>query len=235
MFYYYGRKKQLSRRYPEPEYPHIIEPFAGAAAYSFYGDRWQNEVTLVEKDERVVEIWNWLIQTATPESIMAMPILNPGEKSSEFLHIIHAATKQAFAYKTIKVTPVLARNWEISRRNLAKNIHKIRHWRVIQADYTTAPDIEATWFVDPPYQGPAGQGYRFGSDQIDYSQLAEWIMSRKGQVIACEGGGANYLPFEPLVDHAGVAGKINKEVIYHRSSLFAREIADAGTLGSRLF
>ncbi len=30
MFYYYGRKKRLAKLYPNPEHPHIIEPFAGS-------------------------------------------------------------------------------------------------------------------------------------------------------------------------------------------------------------
>ena len=41
MFYYYGRKKQIIRHYPSPNYDTIIEPFAGSAAYSLYKDNWQ--------------------------------------------------------------------------------------------------------------------------------------------------------------------------------------------------
>lgn len=219
MFYYYGRKKQLARRYPEPELDRIIEPFAGAAAYSLYGDRWQKQVTLVEKDQQVVEVWKWLIESATPESVMAMPLLQPGEKSSEFLHIVHAATKQAFRYRTIKVTPVLARNWEISRRIIAANLHKVRHWEIIQGDYSDAPDVEATWFIDPPYEGAPGHGYRFSSELIDYESLGLWIEGRRGQVIACESGAATYLPFHPLTQHMGVAGRSSKEAMYVRSSI----------------
>ena len=36
MFYYYGRKKQIAKYYPEPKYDTIVEPFAGSAAYSLY-------------------------------------------------------------------------------------------------------------------------------------------------------------------------------------------------------
>lgn len=234
MFYYYGRKKQLASRYPEPEYDKIIEPFAGAAAYSLRGERWKSDVLLIEKDPQVVDVWRWLIETATVESIMALPLLEPGEKSSEFLHIVHAATKQAFKYRTIKVTPVLARNWEISRRTFASNLHKIRHWKIEEADFTSAPDIEATWFIDPPYQGDPGMGYRYGSSLIDYSALAEWILSRRGQVIACESGAASYLPFIPLAEHAGVAGKVNKESVFLRSAraelIGATQLEYAGTL-----
>lgn len=214
MFYYYGRKKQIAKYYPSPAYDTIIEPFAGAAAYSLYKNNWKKNVILIEKDPKVYSIWDWLINRATEEEIEALPLLKVGEKTSNFLHIIHAATKMAFAFKTIKVTPVLARNWEISRRVMKENLYKVKHWKVYNADYTTAPDIEATWFIDPPYKGKAGMGYRFGSDQIDYNSLAEWAKKRKGEVIFCEGGNGDYLDFKPLVDLKGVAGKISKEVVY---------------------
>ena len=216
MFYYYGRKKQIARHYPEPAYDTIIEPFAGAAAYSLYGERWRRKVMLVEKDQRVVAIWNWLIEEASPASILRLPTLRVGESSSEFLHIIHAVTKQAFKYKTIKVTPVLERNWEISKRTMATNLYKIKHWTVLLADYSICPDAEATWFIDPPYKSSPGNGYAHGSDHIDYSLLAKWVMTRRGQVICCEGQFGDYLPFEPLLTLPGVAGKRSDEKLYYR-------------------
>lgn len=218
MFYYYGRKKQLAKHYPPPTHPHTIEPFAGAAAYSLHNNHWQNEVTLIEKDPQVAQIWNWLINDATPQSITALPTLKVGERTSSFLHIIHAASKQAFAYKTIKVTPVIERNWEVSKRVMAQNVHKVKHWKILNQDYTAAPNLQATWFIDPPYKGPPGQGYHHGSDDLDYTQLANWILSRQGQVIACEGPYGDYLPFTPLITLTGVAGKQSQEVIYLRNA-----------------
>lgn len=214
MFYYYGRKKQLAKYYPAPAFDTIIEPFAGAAAYSLFQDNWKKKVILIEKDPKVFDIWDWLINQATIEDIKKLPDLKVGDRSSEFLHIIHAATKMAFHFRTIKVTPVLERNWEISRRVMLDNLYKIKHWVVINGDYTEAPDVEATWFIDPPYKGDAGMGYRFSSNMIDYSQLALWAKSRKGEVIFCEGAEGDYLPFKPLVELKGVAGKVSKEVVY---------------------
>jgi site-specific DNA-adenine methylase len=225
MFYYYGRKKQIAKYYPSPNFDKIIEPFAGSAAYSLYGEHWRKEVVLIEKDEQVAEIWEWLINEVTPSKIISLPNLDVGEKSSEFLHIIHAATKMAFHYKTIKVTPVLARNWEISKRYIAENIYKIKHWKIINGDYTVAPEIEATWFVDPPYKEDAGNGYRYGSKLIDYKKLAEWAKDRKGEVIFCEGHCGDYLPFMPLLELKGVAGKSSKEVIYYQSDRSNRQLA----------
>lgn len=224
MFYYYGRKKQIARYYPEPAYKTIVEPFAGAAAYSLYGDRWQRKVILIEKDPRVAEIWQWLIDAATPEAIMALPELKVGEKSSEFLHIIHAAKKMAFKYKTIKVTPVLERNWEISKRVMAANLHKIKHWKIICGDYREAPDIVATWFIDPPYKSDPGMGYDHGSDALDYNELASWALSRRGEVIFCEGEYGDYLPFKPLLKLPGVAGKLSDEVLFYRPGSIRKQL-----------
>lgn len=218
MFYYYGRKKKIAKYYPSPVCDVIIEPFAGSAAYSLYGDNWRKEVILIEKDERVSEIWKWLIHDATPESILSLPVLEVGEKSSEFLHIIHAVTKMAFKFKTIKVTPVLARNWEISRRVMAASLHKVKHWKIQCSDYKEAPNVEATWFIDPPYKSSPGMGYHHSSEDLDYEELVAWTNSRKGQIICCEGEFGDYLPFVNLIDMAGVAGKYNTEKIFYRSN-----------------
>jgi len=218
VFYYYGRKKQIAKHYPKPFFPTIIEPFAGAASYSLHAGHWRNNVILIEKDARVAEVWRWLIEEATPTKILALPDLRVGDKSSEFLHIVHAATKMAFKYRTIKVTPVLERNWEISKRVMAADLHKVKHWRLIKGDYSLAPDLEATWFIDPPYKSSPGHGYAHGSSDIDYQTLAAWTRARRGQLICCEGEFGDYLPFRPLLTLPGVAGKLSAERLYYRPS-----------------
>jgi hypothetical protein len=234
MFYYYGRKKQIAMRYPEPGFQTIIEPFAGSAAYSLYGDRWKKRVILIEKDARVAEIWRWLIESASPQAILSLRDLKPGEQSSEFLHIIHAVTKMAFKYKTIKVTPVLARNWEISKRVMAANLHKVKHWEIMCGDYQDAPDTLATWFIDPPYKSSPGLGYNHGSNELDYEMLASWALGRKGEVIFCEGKFGDYLPFDSLLKLTGVAGKISDEKLYFRSGVTpGQQSLFTATLGSR--
>ena len=217
MFYYYGRKKQIARHYPAPNFDTIVEPFAGAAAYSLHGENWRKRVLLFEKDEKVSSIWNWLIHDATVEELLKLPDLKPEDHSNEFLHIVHAVTKMAFNFKRIKVTPVLARNWEISKRIFVANLHKVKHWEITCGDYTEAPDIEATWFIDPPYKGESGMGYRHSSAKLDYKHLSAWAKKRKGEVIFCEGADADYLPFKPLIDLKGVAGKVSKEYIYYKT------------------
>ena len=44
MFYYYGRKKQIAKCYPKPNFNTIIEPFAGSAAYSLHNDNWKKNM-----------------------------------------------------------------------------------------------------------------------------------------------------------------------------------------------
>lgn len=216
MFYYYGRKKALAKHYPDPAFDTIVEPFAGAAAYSLYGERWQKQVILIERDEQVAGIWEWLIGSATVDEIAAMSELQVGDRTSEFLHIMCAVSKRGFSYKTIKVTPVLATNWNVTKRFMAQNLYKIKHWQIICGDYSQAPSIEATWFIDPPYKGEQGTGYRYGSNLLDYEFLAKWVLERSGEVICCEGVGGDYLPFVSLGDCVGVAGKRSKEYVFHR-------------------
>jgi len=223
MFYYYGRKKQIAKYYPAPNFDTIIEPFAGAASYSLFQNNWKKRVILIEKDPKVAEIWDWLINRATINEIKKLPDLKVGEKSSEFLHIIHAATKMAFHFKTIKVTPVLERNWEISRRVFLLNLHKVKHWEIHCSDYSEAPDIEATWFIDPPYKDASGLGYKYSSKLIDYDKLANWALKRKGEIIFCEGESGDYLPFEPLVELKGVAGKSSREVIFYKTPIESKQ------------
>ena len=81
------------------------------------------------------------------------------------------------------------------RAVLAAQAGQVAHWQVVEGDYTTAPDIEATWFVDPPYLR-AGRMYRHSSRDIDYAALGAWCRSRCGQVMVCENSGADWLPFE---------------------------------------
>lgn len=219
MFYYYGRKKQIARHYPKANCDTIIEPFAGSAAYSLFDNNWKKNVILIEKDPQVYSLWDWLINDASVSEIENLPDLAIGQKSSEFLHIIHAVTKMAFHFKTIKVTPVLNRNWEISKRMMAKNLFKVKHWKIINGDYSVAPNINATWFIDPPYKGDGGMGYRFSSKHLDYKQLADWALSRKDEVIFCEGKEGDYLPFRPLIELKGVAGKSSKEMLFYKSDV----------------
>ena len=221
MFYYYGRKAGIAHKYPEPRFPTIVEPFAGSAAYSLHGDRWRSAVVLVEKNPRVAELWRWLI-TASPEDILAVPPISPGDKVTDLLRILHAATKGAFGYRTITVTPMMATNWNRNRLKMAASIHKVKHWQIVEGDYTEAPDIDATWFIDPPYApngrtqymgaGRPGDGYN--TPPLDYRALSKWCRSRRGQVMVCEQAGASWLPFRTLASLRASTGRMTKEAVW---------------------
>jgi 16S rRNA G966 N2-methylase RsmD len=104
--------------------------------------------------------------------------------------------------------------WSVQQRErVASQVDRIRHWVVIEGDYTRAPDVEATWFIDPPYNNRAGSHYVHAD--LDYAALATWCQSRRGQVIVCENEGATWLPFRTFATlKAGLNGKGSKEVIW---------------------
>ena len=89
-------------------------------------------------------------------------------------------------------------------------------------DQRQAPDIEATWFIDPPYQG-VKKGHKHGADTIDFDELAERVMTRRGQVIVCEGP-STWLPFQHHATMQGPAtfqqgnGKPNVEHVLTRTT-----------------
>jgi len=95
--------------------------------------------------------------------------------------------------------------WGVARRRTASIPDQIRNWTIAQLDYRDLENVEATWFIDPPYQAPhMRKMYRHGKN-LDYRELAEWCRSRRGQVIVCEAEGADWLPFRPVATSNGAA------------------------------
>jgi site-specific DNA-adenine methylase len=111
------------------------------------------------------------------------------------------------------------RHWSsTTRANLAQQLSRIRHWRVIEGDYSDALTYvqgPAAWFVDPPYSNSAGKTYR--TPPLNYGELAAWVEGLHGQVIVCEHDGADWLPFRAIWSTAGVAGE-SREAVYVRYS-----------------
>jgi site-specific DNA-adenine methylase len=201
-FGYYGSKWRLAPRYPPPEYPMIIEPFAGAAGYSLF--HYQRDVLLNDSNEVVAGIWERLIH-GLPGEILKLGD-NPEEMIDECYRDLAGfwmAKAPTAPRKTM--TPWAAKypnsSWWGSkiRRRIAEQMPRIRHWRIQRGDYRALDNVPATWFVDPPYQH-FGKMYPHGSTGFDYEELASWCGTRLGQVIVCEGTGATWLPFEHLVD-----------------------------------
>lgn len=224
-FSYYGSKWKLSQRgvYPPPVHETIVEPFAGSAGYSMAHHR--HRVVLVERDDHIAGVWRYLIG-ADPARIRSLPDV-PSEGTTWDLDVADEERNLiglwlSRASKHVRRTPsgwmrkFPEKLWwgPRARERIASQLPAIRHWTVIEADYTEAPDLEATWYVDPPYQ-QQGQIYRTGGNgTLDYEALGDWVRSRRGQVIACEAEGADWLPFEPIVRHQGNTGRMVTEVAY---------------------
>jgi hypothetical protein len=215
---YYGSKWRLARHYAPPLYGRIIEPFAGGAGYA---QRWADrDVTLVDLDEVLCGVWDYLIQTPAAE-ILRLPILRVGEtvedhvwSCAEARHLVGYWLNPGNPYPC-KGLSSWAADWPktsywclATRAALARNVEQIRHWRVRCGDYTLASaTAPATYFIDPPYQGRPGMSYRHDSAAIDYEQLALWCRGLEGQVIVCEAAGADWLPFAPLRSQHGIRGR----------------------------
>lgn len=202
MFSYFGSKYKCAKHYGAPRFDTVIEPFAGSAAYSLF---WEpKNVILIEKSTVISGIWQYLIN-ADPRRILALP--------TDFSHVDDVDWRDADEKALVgfwlgkgKTTPGKSRSkwgreyanapdckvWnEAVKRRLAAQVEKIRHWQIIRGDYTIAPDIEAHWFIDPPY---IKAGKLYPVRDVDYSALADWSRERKGFVQVCENEGADWLP-----------------------------------------
>ena len=57
--------------------------------------------------------------------------------------------------------------------------------------------------LTPPYQFGGEHQYKHNNKKINFKQLGEWCMSRKGQIIVCENTKADWMPFKPMIDMTG--------------------------------
>jgi len=221
---YYGGKWRIARRYPAPlDGVPIVEPFAGAAGYStkMGADR---EVILIERDPKIAAIWRWLIG-ASPDDVLSLPDIPDGGTVDDL--DVPGAARWLIGFwcnngasqpcKSASKWTTMPGRWfgwgQKARTRIAAQVPRIRSWSVIEGDYTEAPDIRATWFVDPPYSTPAGRHYRF--DAVDFDALGQWCRTREGLTIVCEQMGARWLPFRHLVEaKTSRHGKPSREVIW---------------------
>lgn len=222
MFSYYGTKKKLAKHYPTPQFDTIIEPFCGAAMYSLYENNWEKEVILYDKYDKIFLAWDYLINQATISDILNLPDLVIGlhldsidiSDSEKALLGFYANPSSAVPKKTVSARG--AKSWPRHKNYLLENLHKVKHWKVYNESYDKIENIEATWFIDPPYQF-GGQYYHSSASNkhINYEELSNWCLERNGQLIVCENSNADWLPFEPLAE---LKGQLHKtlEVIYNK-------------------
>jgi site-specific DNA-adenine methylase len=222
MWGYYGSKSKIIDSYPAPLHDKLIEPFAGTAQYALkYHDK---DITIVDKYEVITRIWQWL-QKCSPSDITGLPRLKCGENVDDFKwdceeakwlvgFIITGAPSQPKKTASRWKTVIRPNTQDYKLKMISENLYKIRHWKIINGEYTDLANEKATWFIDPPYQY-GGQYYRHGNKNIDFVKLADWCRSRQGQVIVCENSKADWMSFKPLVGMRGNRFK-TMECIYEQ-------------------
>lgn len=221
MFPYYGSKWNIARYYPAPAEQTVVEPFAGGAGYSsFFGVR---KAVLIDKDPIIAGLWSYLTKV-TPAEIMALPEMpEVGDSVDNYDLPQEAKWLMGFWLNRGSATPKKSRtaysartdraqlNWGFkAKERVASQLHMIEEWVVFEGDYADAPDIHATWFIDPPY-GDKGKYYRVPFN--DFRSLGSWCRKRLGSVIACEAKGADWLPFKSLGTFKSTKGMAD-EVVY---------------------
>jgi site-specific DNA-adenine methylase len=231
MWSYYGAKTNVVKYYPKPKFGKIIEPFAGSARYALeYFDR---DVLLVDKYEVIVRIWKWL-QLCSEKDILSLPRqLKTGETLNDFTFDCEEA-KWLMGFlikKGVERPATKPTNWVIIQRpnftnfslqRIAKNLCKIRHWKIECKGYDEIQNEEATWFIDPPYQF-GGHSYVMNNKKIDFLELGKWCAERKGQAMVCETMKADWLNFKPLITQKGSAGWQKEAIWCNGPSAFDNE------------
>lgn len=206
MWSYYGAKTNLVDLYPKPKQDLIIEPFAGSARYSL--KYFEKDILLVDKYPVIIDIWKWL-QMCSKKDILSLPKHLPMGK--KFDDIEFDCVEQRLFYSFISgCGDSRPRNQPTKRKTVdrpnhvtynlkrvAENLFKIKHWKFICCDYLEIENQNATWFIDPPYQH-GGQSYVMSSLKINFKNLKEWCMDRKGQIIVCENSKADWIDVVPI-------------------------------------
>ena len=198
---------------PPPKFDKIIEPFAGSARYAL--KYFEKDVLLVDKYPIIVDLWNWLKQCSIND-ILTLPDIETGQTLNDFDLCKEAKWLIGFFINAGSASPKLKakdfNKWNENRKTIADNLFKIKHWEIKLGSYENCPDIEATWFIDPPYQF-GGEWYAKSNKHIDFGRLGTWCREKQGQVIVCENSKANWMDFKQMKQMQGTLYKTT-EVIW---------------------
>jgi len=198
----------------------VFIPYFGAKFMRALRNHEKN-VILLDKSEYICGVWDYLIHAPAAE-IRALPLMQPGDDVQDLEICKEAQWLLGFWINQGSTMPKRTMGgrasnrkfgtWgEAPRERLAQQVEHIRHWKIIHGDYAQAPDIEATWFIDSPYEG---QGKQYKHTVKSYGELGAWCRARKGQVMVCESQGATWLPFEPVTTVCGATHKITQEMLW---------------------
>jgi len=216
MFSYYGSKGKIVDYYPPPKNKIVIEPFAGSARYAL--KYWKNDVVINEKYDVVFKVWKYL-QKCEIADINNLPKIEDGKTLNDYeFDCIEAKWLMGFCIKggsnSPRITPSekgFGGGYMHQLENIKKHLHKIKHWQITNLDYSELENLEATWFIDPPYEF-GGEHYVESTKNIDFAKLGEWCKSRNGQVIVCENTKATWLPFKPMKEMQGSQHKTTEAI-----------------------
>jgi len=220
-FSYFGGKYMRALHYPAPVHRTIVEPFAGAAGYSVRHH--ERQVILYDTSPYIAGVWRYLLH-ASSFDIRRLPLVQPGDDVQSlkipqearwligfWINQGSSVPKRTVGGRQSNKRAGHYATWaEPARERLAWQVDQIRHWRFVEGDCRDAPNVEATWFIDPPYEK-----HPYYPDKIDsYVTLANWCRGRNGQVIVCETEGATWLPFKPITTVAGTLHRGTTEVVW---------------------
>ncbi len=155
MFNYFGSKRRLAKTYQPPKHDLIVEPFGGSAQYAvaWLVERPSLRAIVFDTDPLVIASWRRML-AATPAEILAWPVPEDGDATRDYID--QANYSGGFCPTVTGRSPLTFQQskarWAAARSAIGDRIE----WHL--GDYRDAPDIEATWFVDPPYQH---QGHRY--------------------------------------------------------------------------
>lgn len=219
-FPFYGSKWNIARHYPKPSRGLVIEPFVGSAGYATFYDCAQ--VELCDADPIIAGVWAYLMRVSASE-VMALPEMpevgdhvDNYQLPQEAKWLIGFWLNRGSAQPKKSRTAYSARtdraqlNWSLrAKERIATQLPLVAGWTVKNAPYSRASDVDATWFVDPPY-GDKGKFYRVGFN--DFETLGAWCLERKGRLIVCERDDAKWLPFSSLGSFKSSLGRANEGI-----------------------
>jgi hypothetical protein len=226
LFKCYGSKWSSSKHYPPPlDGLPIFEPFAGSAGYSLRY-HWF-DVVLWETNPLLQELWLWIINEATSQDILDIPLNLPigtdirtlGLTRGQQLLLKHwQRTNNVGPCMTISPWGDKPGQWtENTRARVSEEIHAVKHWKFQEPKWNEI----GTWHIDGPYQF----NYQYGVKDFDYGKLSLSVhqLPVDSLVMVCEavcpktGKVPNYLPFEP--SHLQVTSRRKYNQSHHSREL----------------
>lgn len=226
LFKNFGSSWASAKHYPKPiDGLPINEPFSGGAGYSL-NYHWF-PVNLFEINVHVAGLWQWIINDATTQDVLDIP-LNVPEGTD--IRTLGLSPGQQLMLKQWGRTNNHGNCWTISswhhkpgqwtsntRARVAEQIHAVKHWKFQPIDWTQ----QGTYLVDPPYK----YNYQYGIKDFDYTKLVDNVnqIPQGSLVIACEavcpktGAIPDYLPFQP--SHSQVTSRRKASNNHHSKEL----------------